>query len=78
MQAEIVSSPEDLAIALSKLLGLSVVAEGVEDAMTASILADMGCNEGQGYFFGRPMPARDFERQWFSRDVIKAVTADAA
>ena len=34
-------------------LGLSVVAEGVESAGVLSILKEIGCAEGQGYFFGR-------------------------
>jgi EAL domain-containing protein (putative c-di-GMP-specific phosphodiesterase class I) len=56
--AAIVSST----IGLSTLLGLSVVAEGIEDRGTANLLAQMGCKQGQGYFFGRPMPASEFEQ----------------
>jgi EAL domain-containing protein (putative c-di-GMP-specific phosphodiesterase class I) len=50
-------------VALSRQLGLTVIAEGIEDGDTAEFLARIGCNEGQGYFFGRPMPAPEFERQ---------------
>jgi diguanylate cyclase (GGDEF)-like protein/PAS domain S-box-containing protein len=57
--AAIVSST----IGLSTLLGLSVVAEGIEDRGTANLLARMGCKQGQGYFFGRPMPAAEFEKK---------------
>ncbi len=55
--AAIVSST----IGLSTLLGLSVIAEGIEDRATANLLARMGCKQGQGYFFGHPMPAAEFE-----------------
>jgi EAL domain-containing protein (putative c-di-GMP-specific phosphodiesterase class I) len=51
-------------IGLSKQLGLSVIAEGIENRATADLLVSMGCEEGQGYFFGRPMPATAFERQF--------------
>ena len=44
-------------ISLSKQLSLAVIAEGIEDTDTADILVKMGCKEGQGYHFGRPMPA---------------------
>jgi len=47
-------------IDLSKKLGQSVIAEGIEDLATAELLANMGCEEGQGYYFGRPMPAANF------------------
>jgi EAL domain-containing protein (putative c-di-GMP-specific phosphodiesterase class I) len=62
------SNPDDLAIvgatlAMAHLLGLAVIAEGVEDADTARLLAQKGCAEAQGYLFGRPMPARDFEHR---------------
>jgi EAL domain-containing protein (putative c-di-GMP-specific phosphodiesterase class I) len=53
-------------IGLSKQLGLSVIAEGVENRATADLLASMGCEEGQGYFFGRPMPAQAFEEQFLT------------
>ncbi|MGH2786347.1 MAG: putative bifunctional diguanylate cyclase/phosphodiesterase [Actinomycetota bacterium] len=43
-------------IDLGRNLGLKVVAEGVEDALTCGTLADLGCDVGQGYFIGRPMP----------------------
>jgi diguanylate cyclase (GGDEF)-like protein len=62
------SNSDDMAIvgatlAMAHLLGLSVIAEGVEDEATAQLLAQKGCSEGQGYFFGRPMAASDFERR---------------
>ena len=55
-------------ISLGKLLGLSVIAEGIEDGATADLLASMGCEEGQGYYFGRPMPAAEFEQRFLSND----------
>jgi len=44
------------ALELSRTLGLDTVAEGIEDALTARVLAGMGCNYAQGYHFARPMP----------------------
>jgi EAL domain-containing protein (putative c-di-GMP-specific phosphodiesterase class I)/GAF domain-containing protein len=49
-------------ISLSHDLGYRVVVEGIETAEAADMLAGMGCGEGQGYFFGRPMDATAFER----------------
>jgi EAL domain-containing protein (putative c-di-GMP-specific phosphodiesterase class I) len=51
-------------IGLSKQLGLTVIAEGIENRATAELLASMGCREGQGYYFGRPMPAAEFEQKF--------------
>ena len=51
-------------IGLSKQLGLSVIAEGIENRATADFLMKLGCEEGQGYFFGRPMPVADFESRF--------------
>ena len=47
------------ALELSRRLELKSIAEGVEDAGTASLLAQMGCAYGQGFHFARPMPLRD-------------------
>jgi len=44
-------------ISLGKSLGLSVVAEGVEDQRTLDQLREMGCEHAQGYFIGTPLPA---------------------
>jgi diguanylate cyclase (GGDEF)-like protein len=41
-------------------LGLTVVAEGVEDDSTAGALRDLGCDTAQGYHFARPLTAADF------------------
>ena len=41
-----------------------MIAEGIENRATADLLISMGCEEGQGYFFGRPMPAQAFESQF--------------
>jgi len=47
-------------IDLSHNLGLSVVAEGVEDGETLGALAELGCDRAQGYFVSRPVPAAVF------------------
>lgn len=47
-------------IDLGHNMGLRVVAEGVETQAAWNLLADMGCDQGQGYFISRPMPAERF------------------
>ncbi|HEY6837513.1 MAG TPA: EAL domain-containing protein, partial [Geobacteraceae bacterium] len=46
-------------IAMAKNLGLSVVAEGVENERTMAVLRDMGCDQAQGYHVARPMDEAD-------------------
>ena len=47
-------------VAMAKALGLATVAEGVETAEQLELLKTMGCDQIQGYFFSRPLPADDF------------------
>ena len=47
-------------VALAKAHGKSLVAEGVETAEDAALLAEMGCEYGQGYHFDRPLDAAAF------------------
>lgn len=48
-------------ISLAKSLGMRANAEGVESFLQADILRIEGCDELQGFFFGKPMPATEFE-----------------
>jgi EAL domain-containing protein (putative c-di-GMP-specific phosphodiesterase class I) len=43
-------------------LGLKVVAEGVETRADADAVRALGCDQMQGYYVSRPLPATDFER----------------
>jgi diguanylate cyclase (GGDEF)-like protein len=59
---DLASDDDDLAIVRSTIslghdLGLSIVAEGIEDAGTWDLLRRVGCDVAQGYFMGRPMRA---------------------
>ncbi|MBA2443732.1 MAG: EAL domain-containing protein [Nocardioidaceae bacterium] len=54
-------------VALGGNLGLAVVAEGIETAEHARSLTELGCVWGQGYFFGEPMTASEFEAHLASR-----------
>jgi EAL domain-containing protein (putative c-di-GMP-specific phosphodiesterase class I) len=47
-------------IALGRSMRMSVVAEGVETAEQAQLLRELGCDEMQGYWLGRPMLGSDF------------------
>jgi len=44
-------------VGLCDRLGMDVVAEGIETEADAALLRQVGCQIGQGYLFGRPMPA---------------------
>jgi diguanylate cyclase len=48
-------------INLGKNLNLQVIAEGIENHLQNEKLMDLGCNLAQGYLFGKPMTAEDFE-----------------
>jgi diguanylate cyclase (GGDEF)-like protein len=52
-------------IALGTSMGLKLTAEGVETQAQADFVRAQGCDEGQGYLFARPMPARDVQLQFF-------------
>jgi EAL domain-containing protein (putative c-di-GMP-specific phosphodiesterase class I) len=54
-------------VSMGKSLNLRVVAEGVETREQLSYLRNRGCNEGQGYYFSRPVPAAEFTRLLLQR-----------
>jgi EAL domain-containing protein (putative c-di-GMP-specific phosphodiesterase class I) len=43
-------------VTLSRAMRLSITVEGIEHAAQATVLRELGCQEGQGYLFARPMP----------------------
>ncbi len=57
------------AVDLGHNLGMTVVAEGVEDSTTRSDLSDMGCDLVQGYQICRPVPAEELDR-WIETHLV--------
>ena len=52
----------ELIINLAKKLSLKVVAEGVETLEQLDALKELGCDIVQGYYYSKPIPAKDFEK----------------
>ena len=74
--AKIVRSTIDLA----HNLGLTVVAEGVENAKVWDALRDLECDEAQGYHMGKPMPASEFNAwsiAWMAKNRPRSAAASA-
>jgi EAL domain-containing protein (putative c-di-GMP-specific phosphodiesterase class I) len=64
--SELTSNNSDAAIVqtiitMSQMLGLDVIAEGVETAAQKDYLSSRGCQSYQGYLFGKPVPIWQFE-----------------
>lgn len=56
-------------IALAQSMGMQVHAEGIEHIEQAAFLLDQGCDLGQGYWYGRPMPADELD--WARTPLIR-------
>jgi diguanylate cyclase (GGDEF)-like protein/PAS domain S-box-containing protein len=72
------SDPDDVAIVcaiieMARSLGLTTVAEGVENAEVLSLLQHFGCDKAQGYYFAAPMPATAFISFVLNARALKAV-----
>ena len=66
-------------IDLAHNLGLTVVAEGVENSKVWDMLRELDCDEAQGYHMGKPMPAADFHAwtlAWNGRNAPRAAVAN--
>jgi diguanylate cyclase (GGDEF)-like protein len=64
-------------VSMAHVLGMSVVAEGVETLEELQILADMGCDEVQGYYISRPLPATDAARLLRGGSLLPALQRSA-
>lgn len=74
-------------VALARTLHLTVTAEGVETMAQADALSGIGCDQAQGYLFGRPLPAAQanamienelFEAEQAALDSFPAAKAEFA
>ncbi|MBE9399093.1 EAL domain-containing protein [Pontibacterium sp. N1Y112] len=76
---DLIDDAEDRAIseaiiALGKSLGLQVIAEGVELEGQADILIHEGCDQAQGYLYGKPMSAEQFSLLAAANPVSEGLT----
>lgn len=58
-------------IMMAKGLKLKTIAEGVEDISQLEILKYLGCDEIQGYIFGKPVPSDEFEKQHMKTTLLE-------
>ena len=70
-------NPDDAAIAgaiiaMARSLGLTVVAEGVENKEQAELLSTLGCTQVQGYYYARPLTVSAFTARLLEQQVYKA------
>jgi len=58
-------------IAMARSMEIEVTAEGIEEKTQAQHLLAHGCQSGQGYLFGRPIPAEDMERSFQAMGTVR-------
>jgi EAL domain-containing protein (putative c-di-GMP-specific phosphodiesterase class I) len=65
----------DAVLALGRSLGVRTTAEGIENVANSQWLAERGCTDGQGFLFGKPMPAHAVSGQLESGELGTAAPA---
>lgn len=60
-------------VSMAHALGMTVVAEGVETAEQLAILQTLSCNEVQGYYVSRPVPANEMARLMQRRYLFESI-----
>ncbi len=74
----VLDNPESAAIVnaitrLGESLGLSVTAEGIEDAAIEQRLRELGCHKGQGWLYSRPLPIQQVRALLAERNLLPNV-----
>ncbi len=57
-------------IQMAKDLGIHTVAEGVEQREHIELLRELGCDIVQGYYYAKPVPFEEFEKDMFEKDML--------
>ena len=65
-------------VGLGHSLGMRTCAEGVETVAQLAFLRREGCDEVQGYYFGKPMPAQEFECLYSSWSIADRAPASGS
>ncbi|AMO73301.1 diguanylate cyclase [Sphingorhabdus sp. M41] len=61
---------------LGESLGMPITAEGIEDKETESELREMGCAQGQGWYYGQPLTVEETRKLLATRDLLAADDAN--
>lgn len=59
-------------VSLATVLNIATICEGIETKDQANLLAKLGCNMAQGFFFARPMPIEEYEKLVYHLEKTKA------
>lgn len=59
-----------MVIDLGRILNMDIIAEGIETQQQATVLQEMGCHEGQGYLYARPMAPPELHAWLAARDPV--------
>ena len=75
---DLVSDESDAAIvaaiiAMARRLKLGVIAEGVETLEQLNALRELQCDEYQGFFYSKPLPAEEFAEAFFSEPLLRQI-----
>ncbi|NOI99762.1 GGDEF and EAL domain-containing protein [Vibrio kanaloae] len=57
-------------VQIAKKLDLKVIIEGIESEVQEQFIIDEGCDIGQGYLYGKPMPSKEFEHSLINQNYL--------
>ena len=55
-------------VSFARKLGIATVAEGIETQEDEELIQALKCNFGQGYFYDKPMSAKEFSKRYMKKD----------